>query len=97
MNGEYYGNSLRFQLDWIINFYSIFSWKKIFQKKKMLHDHEQEIILDEKIIHLGPFSGNPYRKLAILLAFSSSYLSQQISTCIPLIIGLLVPGAKRVL
>tara|TARA_B000000565_G_scaffold250803_1_gene223734 strand:+ start:261 stop:935 length:675 start_codon:yes stop_codon:yes gene_type:complete len=69
---------LGFSLIGLLIFIIFFLGRKFFKKKKMLHDHEQEIILDEKIIHLGPFSGNPYKKLAILLAFSSSYLSANI-------------------
>ena len=69
---------LGFSLIGLFIFVLFFLGRKFFKKKKILHDHEQEIILDEKIIHLGPFSGNPYRKLAILVAFSSSYLSANI-------------------
>ena len=69
---------LGFILIGLFIFILFFLVRKLFRKKKMLHDNEQEIILDEKIIHLGPFSGNPYRKLTILLAFSSSYLPANI-------------------
>ena len=39
--------------------------KKLFTKKKDLYDYEDEIILDNDMVHYGPFSGshkNPYRK-----------------------------------
>ena len=55
--------------------------KKLFTKKKKLYDYEDEIILDNDMVHYGPFSGsykNPYRKLALLLTISSSYLSASI-------------------
>ena len=53
--------------------------KKIFTKKKDLH--EDEIILDNDMVHYGPFSGclgKSYRKHMLLLAFSSSFLSADI-------------------
>ena len=52
--------------------------KKLFSKKKDLYDYEDEIILDNDMVHYGPFSGsfeNPCRKLILLLAVSSSSLS----------------------
>jgi len=52
--------------------------RKLFKKKKDLFDYEDEIILDNDMVHYGPFSGsikNPYQKLVLLLAFSSSFLS----------------------
>ena len=52
--------------------------KKIFNKKKNLFDYDDEIILDNNIVHYGPFSGSlmyPHRKFIFLLAFSSSFLS----------------------
>ena len=52
--------------------------KKLFSKKKDLYDYEDEIILDNDMVHYGPFSGsfeNSYRKLILLLAVSSSSLS----------------------
>ena len=55
--------------------------KKLFTKKKALYDYEDEIILDNDMIHYGPFSGsskNPYRKFLLLLTVSSSYLSASI-------------------
>ena len=55
------------------------SIKKIFTKKKDLH--EDEIILDNDMVHYGPFSGSlgkSYRKHMLLLAFSSSFLSADI-------------------
>ena len=56
--------------------------KKIFTKKKDLH--EDEIILDNDMVHYGPFSGSlgkQYRKHMkhiLLLAVSSSFLSADI-------------------
>ena len=50
--------------------------KKIFTKKKDLH--EDEIILDNDMVHYGPFSGSldkSYRKHTLLLAVSSSFLA----------------------
>jgi hypothetical protein len=52
--------------------------KRIFSKKKNLFEYDDEIILDNKIVHYGPFSGSlmyPHRKFIFLLAFSSSFLS----------------------
>ena len=52
--------------------------KKIFNRKKKLFEYDDEIILDNKIVHYGPFSGSlmyPHRKFIFLLAFSSSFLS----------------------
>ena len=52
--------------------------RKLFKKKRDLFDYEDEIILDKKMLHLGPFSGSfvyPHRKSIILLAVSSSFLS----------------------
>ena len=56
----------------------IFGVKKLLTRKKDLYDYEDEIILDNDMVHYGPFSGsikNPYQKLVLLLAFSSSFLS----------------------
>ena len=53
--------------------------KKIFTKKKKLH--EDEIILDKDMVHYGPFSGSldkSYRKHILLLAVSSSFLAADI-------------------
>ena len=53
--------------------------KKIFTKKKKLH--EDEIILDNDMVHYGPFSGSlgkSYRKYMLLLVVSSSFLSADI-------------------
>ena len=53
--------------------------KKTFTKKKDLH--EDEIILDNDMVHYGPFSGSldkSYRKHIFLLAVSSSLLSADI-------------------
>jgi len=55
--------------------------KKLFTKKKNSYDYEDEIILDNDMVHYGPFSGshkNPYRKFLLLLTISSSYLSAAI-------------------
>ena len=55
------------------------SIKKIFTKKKDLH--EDEIILDNDMVHYGPFSGSlgkSYRKHMLLIAVSSSFLSADI-------------------
>ena len=53
--------------------------KKIFTKKKKLHG--DEIILDNDMVHYGPFSGSldkSYRKHTLLLAVSSSFLAADI-------------------
>ena len=56
--------------------------KKVFTKKKKLH--EDEIILDNDMVHYGPFSGSlgkQYRKHMkhiLLIAVSSSFLSADI-------------------
>ena len=55
--------------------------KKIFTKKKDLYEYEDEIILDNDMVHYGPFSGSldkPFRKHILLLAVSSSFLSADI-------------------
>ena len=55
----------------------IFGVKKLLTRKKDLYDYEDEIILDNDMVHYGPFSGNfknPCRKLILLLAVSSSSL-----------------------
>lgn len=55
--------------------------KKLFTKKKDLYKYEDEIILDNDMVHYGPFSGsikNQCQKLVLLLAVSSSYLSADI-------------------
>ncbi len=52
--------------------------KKWLQPKKDLFEYEDEIILDEKMVHYGPFSGNPmykHHKFILLLTVSSSFLS----------------------
>ncbi|MFL2707854.1 MAG: hypothetical protein ACJ0FW_03240 [Gammaproteobacteria bacterium] len=52
--------------------------KKIITRKKDLFEYEDEIILDNDMVHYGPFSGsikNSCQKLVLLLAISSSYLS----------------------
>ena len=55
--------------------------KKLYSKKKNAYKHEDEIILDNDMVHYGPFSGsvkNPYRKLILLLTVSSSFLAADI-------------------
>ena len=55
--------------------------KKTFKKKKDLYKYEDEIILDNDMVHYGPFSGSldkSYRKHTLLLAVSSSFLSADI-------------------
>ena len=55
--------------------------KKAFSKKKDLYEYEDEIILDNDMVHYGPFSGSvdkSYRKHILLLAVSSSFLSADI-------------------
>ena len=50
--------------------------RKLFGRKKKLFD-EEEIILDSKMMHFGPFSGSfmySHRKFIFLLACSSSFL-----------------------
>ena len=52
--------------------------KKLFKKKTGLFTYEDEIILDKKMLHYGPFSGAfvyPHRKFILLLTVSSSFLS----------------------
>ena len=59
----------------------IFGVKKLLTRKKDLYDYEDEIILDNDMVHYGPFSGsikNPCQKLVLLTAFSSSFLSADI-------------------
>ena len=54
---------------------------KLFSKKKKTFKHEDEIILDNDMVHYGPFSGsikNPYQKLVLLLSVSSSFLAADI-------------------
>ena len=56
--------------------------KKLFTKKKDAFQYEDEIILDKKILHYGPFSGcrmNANKNLLLLLAVSSSSLFAEIS------------------
>ncbi len=55
--------------------------KKAFTKKKDLYEYEDEIILDNDMVHYGPFSGSfnkSSRKHILLLAVSSSFLSADI-------------------
>ena len=55
--------------------------KKAFTKKKDYYEYEDEIILDNDMVHYGPFSGSfdkSYRKHILLLAVSSSFLSADI-------------------
>ena len=52
--------------------------KRMLKPKKALFAYEDEIILDEKMLHYGPFSGSfmyPHRKFILLLTVSSSFLS----------------------
>ena len=59
----------------------IFGVKKLLTRKKDLYDYEDEIILDNDMVHYGPFSGSidkSYRKHILLLAISSSFLSADI-------------------
>ena len=59
----------------------IFGVKKLLTRKKDLYDYEDEIILDNDMVHYGPFSGSiksSCHKLVFLLAFSSSFLSADI-------------------
>ena len=52
--------------------------KRLFKPKKDFFKYEDEIILDEKMLHYGPFSGSfmyPHRKFILLLTVSSSFLS----------------------
>ena len=51
--------------------------KKLFTKKKAAFQYEDEIILDKKMLHFGPFSGcqmNANKNLLLLLAVSSSFV-----------------------
>ena len=55
--------------------------KRLFKPKKALFEYEDEIILDEKMLHYGPFSGSfmyPHRKFILLLTVSSSFLAADI-------------------
>jgi len=55
--------------------------KKVFTKKKDLYEYEDEIILDNDMVHYGPFSGSQdksYRHHILLLAISSSFLAADI-------------------
>jgi len=59
----------------------VFTIKRVFTKKKDLYEYEDEIILDNDMVHYGPFSGSfdkSYRKHILLLAVSSSFLSADI-------------------
>ena len=52
--------------------------KRLFKPNKDFFKYEDEIILDEKMLHYGPFSGSfmyPHRKFILLLTVSSSFLS----------------------
>ena len=56
----------------------VFTIKRVFTKKKDLYEYEDEIILDNDMVHYGPFSGSfmyPHRKFILLLTVSSSFLS----------------------
>ena len=55
--------------------------RRLFKPDKALFEYEDEIILDEKMVHYGPFSGSfmyPHRKFILLLTVSSSFLSANI-------------------
>ena len=55
--------------------------RKAFTKKKDLYEYEDEIILDNDMVHYGPFSGSQdksYRHHILLLAVSSSFLAADI-------------------
>jgi hypothetical protein len=55
--------------------------RRLFKPKKVLFEYEDEIILDEKMVHYGPFSGSfmyPHRKFILLLTVSSSFLAADI-------------------
>tara|TARA_B100000674_G_scaffold440838_1_gene404000 strand:- start:334 stop:1020 length:687 start_codon:yes stop_codon:yes gene_type:complete len=70
-----------FGLIGVIAILIILGIKKLFTKKKSSFEYEDEIILDNDMVHYGPFSGsnkNPYRKFLLLLTVSSSYLSATI-------------------
>ena len=52
--------------------------KRWLKPKKDLFEYEDEIILDDKMVHFGPFSGSPmykHHKFILLLTVSSSFLS----------------------
>jgi hypothetical protein len=52
--------------------------KRWLKPKKDLFEYEDEIILDDKMVHFGPFSGSPmykHHKFIFLLMVSSSFLS----------------------
>jgi len=52
--------------------------KRLLKPKKDLFEYEDEIILDDKMVHFGPFSGSPmykHHKFIFLLMVSSSFLS----------------------
>ena len=51
--------------------------KRWLKPKKDLFEYEDEIILDDKIVHFGPFSGShmyKHHKFIFLLIVSSSFL-----------------------
>ena len=59
----------------------VLTMRKAFTKKKDFYEYEDEIILDNDMVHYGPFSGsikNPCQKLVLLAAFSSSFLPADI-------------------
>ena len=71
---EYFG----FGLIGLVSVVVFLGIKKIITRKKDLFEYEDEIILDNDMVHYGPFSGsikNSCQKLVLLLAISSSYLS----------------------
>ena len=55
--------------------------RRLFKPKKALFEYEDEIILDEKMVHYGTFSGSfmyPHRKFILVLTVSSSFLAADI-------------------
>jgi len=62
----------------LIVFAFVLGIKRWLKPKKDLFEYEDEIILDDKMVHFGPFSGNPlykHHKFILLLTVSSSFLS----------------------
>ena len=59
----------------------VFTIKRVFIKRKDLYEYEDEIILDNDMVHYGPFSGSfdkSYRKHILFLSVSSSFLTADI-------------------
>ena len=62
----------------LIVFTVVLGVKRWLKPKKDLFEYEDEIILDDKMVHFGPFSGSPmykHHKFIFLLMISSSFLS----------------------